>query len=155
MAIPGAHTNIRTSHGFFLRVGKEVIGTLQGWSPNQSRDVTPVYVLNGTDSRSNRGYPYDNVPGNVKGLTVNIKTVELYAKLFEEMFGFTDPSVMIGDQTKELDVLETWLDPQGGNRAFRYAGFWFTSIGRTVDSTGDRIINVSATGSYLYVEKSN
>ncbi len=144
MAMP--NTKSRTSHGLAIRVNGITVGLIQSWNYGLTRDVTPVYELNPLTS----GRPVDNVPGNVKGLTIDVSRVDLYNKTMEEAFGTTD-LVMLSNQSNPFEVHEVWINPDGSTERFIYIGCWFSRIQRRVDVTGNRI--VIAEGSLVYQDR--
>lgn len=135
-------TAVRTSHAMTIRSGGITIGVIQSWGINMSRGVAHVYELNANTS----GEPVEAVPGNVGGLTINVNRYDLYTRRMEQAFGgsaVTDFE-MLGDQSNPFEVRESWRFPNGTSEARVYVGCWFSSLGRTYQATGDRIVNVSA-----------
>lgn len=108
------------------------------------------------------------MPGNITNLQVNISRYDTYVNRMERAFGTPD-LVMLTRQNQPFDVIERWVipDPElvSQNRGliaagarnsnipspftneerFLYRGCWFTSLGRTLRSDDNRIVNVSAT----------
>lgn len=147
MALPPS-TSTRTSHALTIKVLGQTVGFINGWNPTQSRTVTPIYEV-GVD---NSGNPVEYMPGNITGLNISINRYDIYKTRMEEVFGTPD-LVMLTRQSEPFDVHEIWrfpFDDQNTER-FIYAGCWFTSLGRTIRSDDNRIINVNAT--LVYTKK--
>lgn len=138
MSIP--NTTTRTSHALAIRAGGVTVGQIQEWSPQQSRGVTPTYELNPATS----GEVYENVPGNVSGLTLSVSRYDLFKKKMEQAWGPSFSIQMLTDQTNPLEITEKWSNPDGSTELLVYTGCWFTSLGRQHSATGDRIVMVRA-----------
>lgn len=142
-------TSIVTSHSLTIYAGStnSPIGLISSWAPQMTRDVAPVYEINAQTS----GLPYENVPGNVKGLTISVTRYDIWVKKMEEAFGTTDLT-MLSDQTTPFKVIEKWENKAGNSgESFQYVyeGCWFTSIGRGLRSDDARIVQVNAALVYL------
>jgi hypothetical protein len=109
-----------------------------------SRQITPVFELNSATS----GEPVENVPGNLSGLTIQVNRYDLYTKLMEKAFGSQDMH-MLSDQNAPFTVRELWRYPNNTLEALEYQGCWFNNLGRTIQSTNDRIVNVTASLTYV------
>lgn len=144
MALP--NTKTRTSHGLAIKVQGVTVGLIQSWNYSLTRDVTPVYELNPLTS----GRPVDNVPGNIKGLTIDVTRVDLYNKTMEEAFGTSDLT-MLSNQANPFEVHEVWQNPDGTSERYVYVECWFTRIQRRMDVTNNRI--VTAEGTLTYKER--
>lgn len=144
MTLP--NTRVRTSHGMAIKVGGVTVGLIQTWNYALTKDVTPVYELNPLTS----GKPVDNVPGNVRGLTIDVSRVDLYNRTMEEAFG-TNDLAMLTDQTNPFDVHETWINPDGSTKRYIFVDCWFSRIQRRLDVGGNRI--VVAEGTLVYKER--
>jgi len=173
MAIP--LTQVRTSHALSIRANGQTVGLINSWAPSQSRTLTPVFEVAVDDS----GNPIEYVPGNMSGLTINVNRFDAYAARLEEAFGTRD-LVMLTRQSEPIDLYEIWTvptrDPTAFDRGaanvltsignaigksvdtsfinkerFVYSGCWFTSLGRTLSSDDNRIVNVNAT--LVYTKK--
>jgi hypothetical protein len=146
MAIP--NTQIRTSHAVTIRVNGIYVGQIQSWNPQQSRTVTPTYQLN-ADSAEGSGNVFENVPGNIGGLTLAINRFDLWTSKMEEAWGPGFSIQMLTDQSDSLTVVEKWKGVDGNAaEEYQYLGFWFTSLGRTLSATDNRIVNVNASAAY-------
>ncbi|KKK91767.1 hypothetical protein LCGC14_2709640 [marine sediment metagenome] len=171
MAIPV--TQVRTSHALSIKAGGSTVGLINSWNPAQSRTLTPIYEVGADDSGNLKEY----MPGNITGLTININRYDIYNKRMEEAFGTTD-LIMLTRQTQPFDLYEIWAIPsknqesseiglarsQVGGGVIRtnitpftekelyiYQKCWFTSLGRTLRSDDNRIVNVNAT--IVYTKK--
>lgn len=133
-------TLTRTDHAISIRVNGLTIGQIQEWGPSQARDVTPTYELNSATS----GEVYENVPGNIRGLTITVNRYDLYTKKMEEAWGPGFSIEMLTDQTTPLQVQEKWLNPGSAAEMWIYTGCWFSSLGRNHQANGDRITKVQA-----------
>lgn len=143
-------TQVRTSHAVAIRSGGIVVGMIQSWNPNQSLTVTPVYQLN-SDSTEGTGNVFENVPGNIGGLTVSVNRVDLFTNRMEQAWGTSYDIQMLTDQKASLEITEKWKSPTNEVTEYLYTGFYFTSLGRTISATDNRIVNVSASASYAKV----
>lgn len=139
MTVP--NTTTRTSHAIAIRVSGVTIGMVQTWNPSQTRTVTSTYELNPATS----GEIYENVPGNVAGTTITVSRYDLFSKKMEQAWGVGFDITMLSDQTEPLSIQEKWTNPDSTTELWVYSGCWFSSLGRTISATGDRIINASAT----------
>lgn len=144
--MPIPNTSTRTDHAISIVVDGVPIGHIQDWTPQQSRTVTPVFELNSSTS----GEVIENVPGNIGGLTIGVNRYDLFTAKMEEVWGADFNVQMLSDQTNPIAVNEIWITPNGVETWF-YEGCWFTSLGRTHSSQGDRITKVNA--SMMYVKK--
>lgn len=145
--MPVPVTTTRTDHAISIRVDGVTIGQIQDWTPQQSRTVTPTYELNSATS----GEVFENVPGNIGGLTIGVNRYDLFTLKMEEVWGANFNIQMLTDQTNPLIITEKWLVPNGSPEIWTYTGCWFTSLGRNHSAQGDRITKVNA--SLMYVRK--
>lgn len=164
--MPIPRTATRTDHAMVIQTeGGSTIGLIQDWTPAQARTVTPTYMLasefSGTkDPNFDRGTYYsgeifEQVPGNISGLTITVNRYDLFKSKMEEAFGsITEGAIMnmLTDQTFGLTLKEFWKDPSGDQSKVTYHHCWFTSLGRTHSASGDRIVKVNA--SLVYTWKS-
>lgn len=148
-------TSIRTSHALTIKANGVTIGLINGWNPTQSRTVTPIYEVGADDS----GNPVENMPGNITGLSISISRFDTYLLRMEQAFGTSD-LVMLTRQNQPFEIFEDWVGPNTTinninladfRERFVYTGCWFTSLGRTLRSDDNRIVNVNAT--LMYVKK--
>ena len=137
---PVSTLGVSTSHYMAIKVNSSTIGMIQSWFPAQSRTVTPMYEINAAAT----GEISDNIPGNIGGLTVNITRFDLFKSRMEQVWGSLDLH-MLTDQTNPLIIKESWVYPDSSVDIWAYTGCWFTSLGRNMSATGDRIVNVNAT----------
>lgn len=138
-------TLARTSHSLTIKVNGVTVGMINGWNPQQSRDVNPIYELNVETS----GLPLENIPGNVKGLQISVNRYDLWVKRMEEAFGTTDLT-MLSNQQSPFTVQEVWTKPDNTQEVWEYTGCWFTNLGRSFRSDDNRIVNVNASLVYVY-----
>lgn len=140
-------TVARTCHSLSIVVKGKRIGLINGWNPQQSRDVTPIYEINVETS----GLPLENIPGNVRGLTIAINRYDIWLAKMEDAFGTVDLT-MLSNQKAPFSVQEEWTYPDGVTKeVWEYSGVYFTNIGRNYRSDDQRIVNVSA--QLVYVHK--
>lgn len=138
MSIP--NTTVRTSHAVAIRANGVTIGQIQTWAPTQSRGVVHTYELNSATT----GEVYENVPGNLTNLTIQVSRYDLFKKKMEQAWGTNFNIQMLTDQSNPLEISEKWSNPDGSIELYVYTGCWFTNLGRNMTANGDRIINVSA-----------
>jgi len=169
-------SRVRTSHALTIKANGVSVGLINGWNPTQSRTVTPIYEV-GFD---NSGNPVELMPGNINAQQVSINRYDTYITKMEEAFGTPD-LVMLTRQNQPFDVLESWVIPDPSlivgdapisllirprekeiqttsspspftkKEKYLYSGCWFTSLGRTLRSDDNRIVNV--TGTLMYTKK--
>jgi len=138
--MPNPNTSIKTGHAVTIRANGKTVGKIQVWNPTQSRQVTHAYEVNAATS----GTVVENVPGNITGLNVRVDRYDLYKAPMEAVWG-GPRLVMLTDQTNPLTIHERYNYPDGTVETFVYVGVWFSSLGYTISSTGDRIVNKNAT----------
>lgn len=139
-------TAVKTSHGLQIVVNGKVIGAITSWSPDaKTRGMTHIYELNYETS----GHPVDIVPGNLGGFTIRVNRYDLWKDRFEEVFGGISVEEALGDQDRPFEVRQVMKRPDGTKEVYVYRGCWMSSVGRTYSATGDRIVMVSATLTYL------
>lgn len=166
-------TRVRTSHALTIKANGITVGLINGWNPTQGRTATPIFEVDVNDS----GNPIEIMPGNMNGLTVTINRFDAYISRMEEAFNTPD-LVMLTRQNQPFDVIERWRLPSSvafsvgpgvtgttsagplpiasaspftEEERFLYTRCWFTSIGRTLRSDDNRIVNVNA--SLMYTKK--
>lgn len=152
------NTRTQTSHALVIYANGVPIGAINQWNPDQTLGVTPVFEFGsftgpfGTDF----GSPYETIPGNLSNMQIRVQRYDLYTAQMERAFGTADLHMLtreVGDPqvTGALTLREKWAAPNQQDRyALIYEGCWFTNIGRTLQSTDNRIVNVSATIVYTY-----
>jgi hypothetical protein len=169
-------TKVRTTHALTIKANGHTVGLINGWNPTQGRTATPIFEVD----VNNSGNPVEVVPGNISGLSVSINRFDAYLKRMEVAFGTPD-LVMLTRQNQPFDVIESWSvpDPNGPivfsvgpgltqttsegplpvqtsspfteTERFLYSGCWFTSLGRTLRSDDNRIVNANA--AIMYTKK--
>lgn len=148
-------TLTRTSHALSIKANGITVGLINGWNTTSGRTVTPVFEV-GSDGS---GVPIENVGGNATNLTITINRYDLYTNRMEEAFGTPDV-VMLTRQSDPFELVESWKLPEStedgevaftGEERFVYSGCWFTSVGRTIRSDDNRIVNANAT--LIYAKK--
>lgn len=139
-------TEVRTTHSIQIWFNDRVIGLINSWNVQSSKQVTPIYELN----KETSGLPYENVPGNVQNLTMNVQRYDLWTQRMEDVIGGPNPLDMLSSQKSPFQVKETWERPDGTVEAWEYQGCWFESIGRNFSSSDQRVVNVNATIRFLY-----
>jgi len=141
-------TLVRSSHSITIRARGETVGLISNWTPGITRTITGIYELRQETS----GNPIEKVPGNVAGLTIGVSRYDIYPARMEVAFGTAD-LMMLSLQDRPFDVIEKWLFPQdqegGRTETIQYTECWFSNIGRTHTSDGDRIVKVNATLEYV------
>jgi len=177
MAVP--QTIVRTSHALTIKVNNTTIGMINGWSPAQGRTITPIFEL-GTDKSGNvvENMPgninglainvnrYDTYkrrmeqvfgtsdlimltrqsqPFTVMEIWNNVRRVNPLTKVP----GITENALNILSEV--VPIIESASPAEINQERFIYTGCWFSSIGRTLSSDDNRIVNVNAT--LIYTEK--
>ena len=141
------NTLTKTSHSLTIIFHGKPIGLINTWNPQQQREITPIYELNVETS----GLPYENIPGNVKGLQITVNRYDLWKAPMETAFGVSIVSSdMLSNQQAPFSVQERWTAPNGTTETWSYNGCWMSNVGRNMQSTDARIVNVNATLVYLY-----
>jgi hypothetical protein len=140
--IPNVAT--RTDHSISIRAGGVTVGRIQNWGPSQTRNVEALYELNSATS----GGMAEQVPSVISGLTINVTRYDLYDKKMEQIWGIGNGFLLLTDQTTPFRINERWDNPDDTVEMWTYVGCWFTSLGRTHSSQGDRITKVNATIAY-------
>jgi hypothetical protein len=142
-------TTARTSHAITIKTQSgtgpaTTIGLIKQWNPVQTRDVNPIYEINIATS----GDPLENIPGNMRGLTIKVQRYDLYTIPMEIAFGTSD-LVFLSDQNSPFQVMETWRFPNNTYEAWNYTGCWFSNIGKNYQSDDNRMVLVDATLVYV------
>lgn len=150
-ALPPPQTTTTSNLGLAIKTNGQVIGATFEWSPTQQRTATPVYEFGfvtagagGAGQITGPGEPYEQVPGNVTGLTITLNRYDLYTAPMETAWGTADLT-MLSKQDRALEVQEFTLRPDNTADTWIYKGCWFTQIGRRHSATtADRIVMVNA-----------
>lgn len=142
------NTLARTGHSITILFAGKALGMINGWAPQQSRQITPLYEINSETS----GLPLENIPGNVQNLTMAIQRYDLWSSRLEQAFGSVDLS-MLSNQQSPFQVQERWIAPSGAVEVWQYEGCWFSQIGRNFRSDDTRLVNVNAAITYTYKTK--
>jgi hypothetical protein len=141
-------TTVRTSHAVSIRANSVTIGQIQTWAPNQSRTITPTYQLATFHDGVGSGEVFENVPGNITGLTIQVARYDLFAYKMEEVWGGV-AFWMLCKQTTALEIEERWQNPGSSAEKYLYTKCWFSQLGRNLQAQGDRIVMVNATLNYV------
>jgi len=150
MAFPIPETTVRTSHSLTIRANAQTIGFINSWNPGMSRTITPIYQIATKHRDTESGDPVEKIPGNVTTQQISVQRYDIYVTRMEIAFGTSD-LMMLSSQDRSFDVRESWRFPNdsgGGGEIIQYTGCWFSNIGRSYRSDGDRIINTNATLEY-------
>lgn len=148
IAPPNSKTS--TSHAMTIHSGGQMIGAINSWSPKQTLAIAQVHEFGQVTGPYGfePGMPYEKIPGNVGGMTIDVNRYDLYTRRIEEVFGTIDLTVLSNDPNA-FDVREAWRTPDNTNNyTIIYQGCRFSNIGRTLQTTDDRIVKVSATIEY-------
>jgi len=155
MAIAPPTTIAQLSHAITIQVNDRIVGAINQWNPAQNRTITELYEFGQVTGpyASGNGEPFEKVPGNVSGMQIAIQRYDIYLEQMEQAFGTPDLT-MLSNQNDAFDVRETWRSPNNVNNYYNeYRGCWFSDLGRTIQSTGDRIVNVNATLQYTHRDR--
>lgn len=160
---PQTHTV--TTHGLAIQVGGTVIGAINQWNPGHSRTITELYGFgDGNDGGygSGAGLPFEKVPGNITGQQISCQRYDLYLAPIETVFG-TSRLDELDKQLTAFDITEIFAPfAQASNlggaartaqkRERVYRGCWFSERSNSFSSSGDRVVNTSATIQYTRCE---
>jgi len=127
-----------------------MVGAINSWNPTQSLAIGAVHEFGNVTGPYGveAGMPYEKIPGNVSGMTIEVNRYDIYTKRFEEAFGTLDLTVLSNDPNA-FDVRETWNAPDRANSyGIVYMGCRFSRIGRTLTTSDDRIVKVGASLEY-------
>lgn len=122
-----------------------LIGAVQGFDVNQSREIDEEYEIDATSV----GLPVDLIPQRLSERTITVERLDLYLNLFEEVFN-TREIITLTDQFMPLSLRELWRDPSGSafaqqTRGYVYTGVFIKSFGRKMAATNDLIVRTNAT----------
>lgn len=144
------NTLIATSHGIQIVAKGKVVGAIVKWAIDPyTRSFTKVYELNYASS----GHPIDLVPGNLDGFKISVSRYDIWKRKFEEAFVNASIEEALGLQDTPFEVNQYLLRPDGEKELVVYRGAWLSKVGRTYDSTADRIIKVDGEITFLRREK--
>lgn len=139
--MPAPLTRVANQHIISIRFRGVTVGLIQQWTITQNRGMKPIYELNNITS----GRRVDIVPGNVDALNVKVQRYDLVSQRMHQAFGFAASAIHLADHTTPFDVQELWVEPNGNSLTGTiYRGCWFSSIGRSYNATGDRVIMADA-----------
>ncbi len=145
------------THAVEIKANGRTVGAINEWSPKMTRGIQELQelgVVTGAYSKKS-GEPFEKVPNNVGGMTVDVRRYDLYLTDMEEAFGTVDVT-MLSNQDDPFDVRESWTSPNNArNYARLFQGCWFSNLGRTLSATSDRTVNVNATIEYTRVDRLN
>lgn len=160
------NTITQTTHALTIHVAGAgtIIGAVNEWNTEQQMAVTQVHEFGSITGPYGTvfGAPYEKVPGNLSSMTIRARRYDIFTSQMETAFGTRDLSMLSNDpgltdgSTGHLNLREQWIVPANSpsrGYAMVYNGCWFSSIGRTLSSTGDRLINVNATIEYTSRER--
>lgn len=163
-AVAPPNTVAQLSHAITIRVNSVTVGAIEEWNPRQNQTVTELYELgvqtpgggpNGTTVQYARqsGEPFEKVPGNISGMQIDVRRYDIYTVQMEQAFG-TPNLRMLSNQRNAFNIIETWITPNNINNYYNhYQGCWFSDLGRTISSTGDRTVKANATLQYTRVDE--
>jgi len=171
-------TLVRTGHALTIKALGKTVGLINGWTPAQGRGMTPIFEVGEDDSGNPQEYMPGNMTGMT--LTVNrfdtytrrmeqafgtpdMTMLTRQAEPFSVIEVWTFPKVNdVVDEQLELGgnsqlsatdrrSLKFINKLEQDEERFIYTGCWFTSLGRTIRSDDNRIVNVNA--SLVYTKK--
>lgn len=159
MTVAPPNTKAQLSHAVVIKINRQTIGAINEWNPKQSKTITELYELGNGAAGTNgdfglgNGEPFEKVPGNVSGMQIEVRRYDIYTKQMELVLGTTDLT-MLSNQDDPFECREGWAAPSNVNNYYvMYLGCWFSDLGRTISSTGDRTVNVNATIHYTRKER--
>ena len=151
------NTVAQLSHAVTIRVNGKTIGAISEWNPRQTRTITELYELgDGTSGgySAGVGVPFEKVPGNLSGMSVEVRRYDLYPQQMELRLWTSEDLTQLAAQLTAFDVRESWKFPAqlgeyggsiGNGYADLYSGCWFSDVGKNLSATSDRVVNVNAT----------
>lgn len=151
------NTKTQSSHSMTIWANDTImVGAINSFRSGVTMGATPVREFGNVTGPYGiePGTPYETVPGNVEGLTLSISRYDLFTSQMERAWGTADLQMLSNDPgraetgTGHLTIVEKWVKPDGTKYRIIYDGCWFTRIGRTLQTTGDRIVNVEAEVAY-------
>lgn len=152
-SITPPNTKSSTSHGLVVRSNALTIGALNEWGVRINRQLTQVYEFGQvTRAGAGPGEPFETVPGNCTGMTIEARRFDLFLSLAERAFGTPDIT-MLSQQYDPLTMREGWATPGSSSDFTRvYNGAWCQDKGRQLDAKGDRLVNVGMTFMYTWAQ---
>jgi hypothetical protein len=147
------NTKTTTSHGMVVRANAQTIGALNEWGVRINRTLTQVYEFGQvTRAGAGPGEPFETVPGNCSGMTIEARRFDLFKLTAERAFGTPDIT-MLSQQYDALTMREGWATPGAQDNFTRvYNGVWIQDKGRQLDAKGDRLVNVGLTFMYTWAQ---
>lgn len=155
MAASPPNTEVQLSHAMVIRTNGVTIGALNEWNPKINRTLTDLYEFGQVTGphADGAGEPFAVAPGNISGMSVDVRRWDLYEGQLETAFDTPD-TTMLSNQIDEFGMREIWQVPAGYQGYYRlYAGCWWQDMGRTIDAKGDRTINAGGTIRYTRRDK--
>lgn len=145
-------TTTITDNGLLIMVSPGiVVGAITQFTVNEGRAATEVFAFGdsvvggGDDLPSDPSEPYEIVPGNTTGNTIQVVRQDIYTDRFETAFGTANPLVMLTKQDRSIRLIEVMRSPNGDlDVTTVYYGCWFTRKGRSFNAAGNRIVTVNA-----------
>ena len=150
MPFPPPVTSAQLSHALAIDVGGVIVGAINEWNPRQTRTITELYEFGQITAEFQQaaGDPFEKVPGNISGMQISVRRYDIYIQQMETAFRTPDLT-MLSRQDESFQCREIWDSPDSASNFTNiYVGCWFSDLGRTLSSTGDRLVNVSATLDY-------
>lgn len=154
--VEGPRTAAQNSHPLAILDGttNELIGAVNAWNPRYARQVTELFefgdVTQTYGTAEGSGEPFEVVPGNVTGQTIEASRWDLFTLQAEKAWGKSfDLGGQLTKQKDAISLVDSWknLSQKGGSApGYRniFSGVWATTIGRTLQATADRAVNVTA-----------
>lgn len=147
-------TGVQLSHAMVIRLtsaAASTVGAINEWNPKINRTLTDIYEfgqISGKFAHGSPGEPFEVAPGNVSGMSIDMRRWDLYQSQIETSMTTTDVT-MLSNQFDDFQVREVWGSPNRTNDFYRnYLGCWWQDTGRNIDAKGDRTINVGGTIRY-------
>ena len=122
--IPNTQTVV--SYAYTIKANGKRIGTLQDFSPDQSRLLDRVRELaNVVDDI------VEIVPGRTE-FTINITRLELYTANMIDALGYDITGTSIAQIRDPIQIIEEWTGPTGKRRTVIYDRCWIKDLKKTV-----------------------
>ena len=142
-----------TDHGLEVYSSGSLVGGIAQWNWSQNarntraRAFGPLRTAPG-GTPALRGEPYENVPGNLQGVSIQFSRMELWSDQFGDAWG---PQSGIPEGVLQLlnrsMILKSQIATPESGKSWRYVfyGCRFDTISQNHDPNGDRMVKLSGT----------
>lgn len=123
-AVPNTQTVV--SYSYTIKANGKKIGTLQSFSPDQTRTLERIREL-----ANNTEPMFEILPGRTE-FTITCDRFELYIANMIEALGYDITSGSIDNIRDPVQIVEQWIGPTGRRRSVVYDRCWIQSLRKTV-----------------------